>query len=124
MKLGLLKLIFRFYILVLLLFFYRNAQFWQNTITYRMSVSDPLINISILALIVLGFVVILDNIKFITFRGIHLIALLWILGMLLVFIYNGGSWVICLRCILWPVLFETIYIFTLRIYGVDDCAKT
>ena len=119
MKLGLLKIIFRFNILVLLLFFYRNALYWLNTITYKQTISDPLINLSILALVLIGIIIIVGNIKYIVFKGIHLIAFLWIVGMFFVFLYNIGNWLMFLRCILWPILFESTYIYTLRIKRVD-----
>lgn len=120
MKSGFLKILFRLYIFILLLFFYRNALFWLDMIIYKKEMNDIILHLLFITLDALSFVIILGNIKYILFKGIHLIAGLWILFMILVFVYNSGGWLVLMRCILWPLLFEVTYIFSLRINNIDE----
>lgn len=105
--------LFKLYILFLAVFIWSSMDFWYSA----MNNDDPassqslLLNYSIFILVCHSFFVLLLNYKFIRIRGIHLICTLWCLIMPVIMMLNRAPLSFYFMTILWPVLFETSYLF-------------
>ena len=115
MSQGINGLLFKSFLIVFVLFCYKNATYWLNLIIYETETNNLLLNVLLLLLEMICLTTIIVNRQLIRIKGVHLIALLWFLLLFLVFIYNGFSLVLFLRCSVWPLLFETTYLFSIRL---------
>lgn len=107
------KVLFKLFFIVLLLFFLKNGMYWLNTIIYGDDVHDLLQYMFLVILEGVCSIIIYKNRRLIHLRGIHLISFLWFVLMQFVLMYNGAALSIFLKCSLWPLLFETTYIYSL-----------
>lgn len=107
---GLNKVLFVFFIVVLLAYFYRTAIYWMNYITFDEAVADNIRFrlIELFDLFIVAFIFL--NGKF-HFRGIHAVCFLWLIVMFFVLLYNGASVSTFFYCLSWPLLFEATYLF-------------
>lgn len=106
-------LIANLFIFFLLLFFWRNIDYWMTTIIYKEEPHDSIRALSLYGLWGSSLMLISLGKNMFSKCIIHKICILWFASMLAVLIYNGSSLPGYMTCLLWPLLFEGIYIYTI-----------
>ncbi len=104
---------FSIFLCILFFYFWRNIEFWMLMTTYKTQEHDILIFMSLGLIWLFSFYYILTYKNLITNSLIHLLSLGWFVGILIVLIYNADPFSAYLKCLLWPLLFETTYICTI-----------
>lgn len=103
-----------FYIFVplLLVFFWRTAVFWWNSRYENVENTDVLLYGALVGIesLSLFFILVSTKIKR-RERRIHIVCFLWELLMLMVLMYNRSSISACMKCLAWPLFFESTYLF-------------
>ena len=103
------RFLFYFFWISSLVFFYRTATFWMNTLYYE-TVHDSVMYGAIVCIYIVAFGLFLSN-NHIKIKGVHAICLLWFLLILIVLTRCHAPFSHYLKCLLWPVLFEITYLF-------------
>lgn len=104
-------LIANLFIFFLLLFFWRNIDYWMTTIIYKEEPHDTIRALSLYGLWGSSLMLISLGMNMFSKCIIHKICILWFASMLAVLIYNRSSLPDYMTCLLWPLLFEGIYIY-------------
>ena len=104
--------LFFVYSVLLIFFFWKTAYFWYNMRYMNEDDGDKLSGILLLAIEVLSIFLFLSSPKH---KGkdmwIHWVCFLWEVIMIFVLFYNHAPIGHYIRCLAWPLFFETAYIF-------------
>ncbi|MBQ6087126.1 MAG: O-antigen ligase family protein [Bacteroidales bacterium] len=104
--------IYKVYILLLLVFFWRTAVFWFNNRYHGVQQSGLLLYIALVGIELLSVILILTSPKFKKKdKGIHIICAIWEIMMLVVLVYNHAAIGNYAKCLAWPLFFESTYLF-------------
>lgn len=107
---GLNKILFFFFVIFLLVYFYRTANFWMSYTTYKESVKDILRHSAMASMIAIIVVLLIVNGK-LYFHGIHAVCFLWQTTMVFVLLLSESPILNYLYCFSWPMIFEATYLF-------------
>lgn len=107
------RFLFIFFLLLLLLYFYKTTIFWTNYTVNDGEASNDII--SIVSLLFVEAITILlwlmrGGYKKMT-KGIHALCLFWLILMFIVLFYNGFHSSEYVKCIAWPIIFQSTYYF-------------
>lgn len=112
------QFLFNALLVFLAIYFWRNILFWVAMIVYGNDTHDIILNLALAVVEGLSLIIITKNRKLIKTGLIHKICLFWFITMFLVLTYNHDPFSAYMKCLLWPILFESIYICTLRVKNV------
>lgn len=97
--------------LLLIVFFWKTAYHWFN-ILYTESENDILLNVTLLAIEMLILFLIRFSPKFdCQYPRIHWLCFVWEVIMVVVLIFNKAQISHYVKCLAWPLFFETAYLF-------------
>ena len=105
-------ILFKSFYLFLFLFFWRTTIYWANFVQGREE-KDLLLYVFLAITMFFGIVLIGKNYKQIPSKQIHFIAFVWFVLMVVVAVYNNTALSVSIKSVLWPIVFEVTYIFTL-----------
>lgn len=106
------RFLFYLYVPLLLVFFWRTAVFWWNSRYEGVENTDLLLYSALAGVELLSlFLILVSTKKKKRDRRIHNVCFLWELIMLVVLIYNRSSISACVKCLAWPLFFESAYLF-------------
>ncbi len=108
MKLS--RFCFYLYVPLVLLFFWRTAVFWMSDRYGDQENAGVLLYAALLGIELIALFLIVNASYKRKDRGIHHICFLWEIVMLVVLLYNHSPILVCLKCLAWPLFFESAYL--------------
>ena len=101
---------FRIFLCILFFYFWRNIMFWMSMVTYKEQGHDVFIYLSLTIIWGLCLSYIFSYRYLIDKSSIHKISFAWFIAMFVVLAYNRDPLSAYFKCLLWPLVFESVYI--------------